>query len=165
MKKFAYRNIRLCTKDCLCLYVCPTGASDTEDSIIDREKCIGCGACAEACPSGAISIVPTEYPPQQAKDDSVAALANQLIRSKAEQEQIAEKIAGETELEGLSRLASAIARSSRLVAEDISRESGYMLPQSKNAHDKLTEWLEHPATEEFPREAARKLLDKIKYNE
>ena len=40
---FAYRNLRLCTKDCLCLYVCPSGATDTENSIIDREKCIGCG--------------------------------------------------------------------------------------------------------------------------
>ena len=30
MKKLiAVRNLRLCTKDCLCLYVCPTGASDT----------------------------------------------------------------------------------------------------------------------------------------
>ena len=35
---FAVRNLRLCTKDCLCLYVCPTGASDTENSIIDRKK-------------------------------------------------------------------------------------------------------------------------------
>ena len=42
--KYAVRNLALCTKDCLCLYVCPTGASDTEDSIIDVCKCIGCGA-------------------------------------------------------------------------------------------------------------------------
>ena len=28
-KRFAVRNLRLCTKDCLCLYVCPTGATDT----------------------------------------------------------------------------------------------------------------------------------------
>ena len=48
-EKYAVRNLRLCTKDCLCLYVCPTGATDTENSIIDTEKCIGCGACAEAC--------------------------------------------------------------------------------------------------------------------
>ena len=40
-KMFAVRTLRLCTKDCLCLYVCPTGATDTENSIIDREKCIG----------------------------------------------------------------------------------------------------------------------------
>lgn len=68
MKKIAVRNIRLCTKDCLCLYVCPTGAADTENSIIDVNKCIGCGVCAQSCPSGAISMVPTEYPPQQPKE-------------------------------------------------------------------------------------------------
>ena len=68
MKMFAFRTVRLCTKDCICLYVCPTGASDTENSIIDVNKCIGCGACANACPSSAISMVPLdEYPPQQKK--------------------------------------------------------------------------------------------------
>ena len=33
----AVRNIRLCTKDCLCLYVCPTGATDTETGQIDAD--------------------------------------------------------------------------------------------------------------------------------
>ena len=46
MKRIAVRNLRLCTKDCLCLYVCPVGATDTEDSVIDVTKCIGCGSCA-----------------------------------------------------------------------------------------------------------------------
>ena len=56
-KRFAVRNLRLCTKDCLCLYVCPTGATDTENSIIDVTKCTGCGACAVARPSGTIAPV------------------------------------------------------------------------------------------------------------
>ena len=70
-KKYAVRNVRLCTKDCLCLYVCPTGATDTENSIIDVSKCNGCGDCADACPSSAISMVPAEYPPQQPKTEAV----------------------------------------------------------------------------------------------
>jgi len=54
----AYRNVRLCGKDCMCLYVCPTGATDTENSIVDVSKCTGCMACVYSCPSGAISMVP-----------------------------------------------------------------------------------------------------------
>ena len=53
-EKYAVRNLRLCTKDCLCLYVCPTGATDTENSVIDPDKCVGCGACAKSCPHRAI---------------------------------------------------------------------------------------------------------------
>ena len=53
-EKYAVRNLRLCTKDCLCLYVCPTGATDTENSVIDADKCIGCGVCLEHCPQGCI---------------------------------------------------------------------------------------------------------------
>jgi len=57
----ASRNIRLCTKDCLCLYVCPTGATDTENGQIDADKCLsGCRVCVDACPSHAISLVPDD---------------------------------------------------------------------------------------------------------
>ena len=54
--KYAVRNLRLCTKDCLCLYVCPTGATDTENSIIDPNKCIGCGICTTKCMFDAIHL-------------------------------------------------------------------------------------------------------------
>ncbi len=149
-KKYAVRNIRLCTKDCLCLYVCPTGATDTENSIIDVTKCIGCGDCAEACPSGAISMVPESFPPQQEKTSDVVNALRALMRSKSEQEGIAAELPG--------KLAAAIEKSNHIMAEDIIRESGYMLPQSQNTINFLKSLLNEENSEEFPRETVEKLL-------
>jgi rubrerythrin/Fe-S-cluster-containing hydrogenase component 2 len=155
-KKYAVRNIRLCTKDCLCLYVCPTGATDTENSIIDVEKCIGCGDCADACPSGAISMVPHEYPPQQQKSDAVVGALKALLRSKAQQENIAAGLPG--------KLAAAIEKSNRIMAEDIIREAGYMLPQSENSQLFLQSLLENNQADEFPKEAVERLIKLLRNN-
>ena len=165
MKKIAVRNLRLCTKDCLCLYVCPVGATDTENSIIDTGKCTGCGLCAEACPSKAISMVPVAYPPQQQKAESVVDAEHLLALNKAREAAAAQQIARETSQDGLYRLATGIARSSRLVAEDILREAGYMLPQSGNAHALLRELMANPPGEGFPMDAARQLLELIPDND
>ena len=153
-ERYAVRNLRLCTKDCLCLYVCPTGATDTENSIIDVAKCIGCGACADACPSKAISMVPYEYPPQQPKTDGVRDALRVIIDSKTEAELVSSKIDG--------RLARAIEKSSRLMAEDLCRESGYMLPQSANARAFLEQILSYP---DIPADIVESLLKTIKFNE
>lgn len=164
MKRVAVRTIRLCTKDCLCLYVCPTGATDTENSIIDVEKCIGCGACADACPSSAISMVPVELPAQQPKKDRVVGTMNALSDVKTKGERMARKLAEDTNDDGMYRLMTALAKSERLIAEDIIRESGYMLPQSANAHDLLEDLVKNPP-EGFPVDTARKLLELIPCNE
>ncbi len=165
MEQKAVRNLRLCTKDCLCLYVCPYGATDTEDSIIDTSKCVGCGACAQACPSGAISMVPTEYPPQQHKTNDVIAVLNNLAQRKADGEKAARQIADSTDKSGLKRLMEALAKSERLMAEDIEREAGFMLPQSGNAHNLLMELIENPPTSDFPKDKAEKILRLVPNNE
>lgn len=165
MKKVAVRNIRLCTKDCLCLYVCPTGATDTENSIIDVNKCVGCGMCADSCPSKAISLVPTEYPAQQQKQDDVISSLNALSSNKMKVATIAKQIAQSTENISLKKLMLAISKSCGLIAEDLLRESGYMLPQSANTHDFLEGLVKNPPTADFPIDIAKQLVNSLDNNE
>ena len=152
--KYAVRNLRLCTKDCLCLYVCPTGATDTENSIIDVNKCIGCGACADACPSSAISMVTKNCPPQQKKEDHVVEALRGLIQSKAQAECIAAELP--------DALSVAVEKSSRLMAEDLCREAGFMLPQSGNTKQFLDAIRSYP---DIPQEEVEFLLKSIHFNE
>lgn len=152
--KYAVRNLRLCTKDCLCLYVCPTGAADTENSIIDPDKCIGCGVCAEACPSGAISMMPKELPPQQPKTEQVTEALRALAQSKAKAESIASQLP--------DTLSEAVAKSSRLMAEDLCREAGFMLPQSANTKEFLEQIKSYP---DIPIDVVEALLHNINFNE
>ena len=156
----AVRNIRLCTKDCLCLYVCPTGATDTETGQIDPNKCIrGCRACVDACPSHAISLVPDGYPPQQEKAAEVLVAMRRLSASKAAQEQLFARLEQSAVSEPARRLFRAMRQSCRLMAEDVLRESGYLLPQSKHVLALLGGELKAAKDEAFPKETVNRLLE------
>ena len=157
----AVRNLRICSKDCLCLFVCPTGATDTETGQIDFSKCIGCGACSKACPSGAISMVPYKYPKQQEKDNEVIDRLKRVINSKVEQEQIAHYIFENSNDEKEKLLAKILMKSNRLITEDLYREAGYMLPQSGNTKKFLEELLEKDNTN---KEDIKKLLELLDFN-
>lgn len=132
----AYRNIKLCSKDCLCLFVCPTGATNNETGQIDFSKCIGCGACANACPARAITMIPNKYPKQQEKNNYVINALLDIAKSKIEEIKLLnglmEKVTDEEK-----KLLKALMHSNVVIIEDLMRESGFMLPQSKNVHDLL----------------------------
>ena len=162
-RMIASRNLRICTKDCMCLYVCPTGATDTETGQIDFARCVGCGDCARSCPNSAISMIPLDYPHQQPKDDKVKEKVRAIARSKAVQEGIARQIAGTTDDPNLRILMKAVRRSERLMEEDLIRETGYLLPQSGEVRMMLESFVANPP-EGFPVEAAKELLSRMRFN-
>ena len=160
----ASRNLRICTKDCMCLYVCPTGATDTETGQIDFARCIGCGDCARSCPNSAICMIPLDYPHQQPKSPSMVRTVRTLTGSKAAQELIARSVMESTDDPDLARLMRGVARSCRLMDEDLIRETGYLLPQSGNVRLMLESLVANPP-EGFPVEAARELLARMRFNQ
>lgn len=158
----AVRNVRLCTKDCLCLYVCPTGATDTETGQIDASKCLsGCRLCVDACPSHAISLVPDDYPPQQEKKTSMRQTLFDLAEDRVAQAQAAATVVAQAQDPVERQLAESIRQSSQLMAEDILREAGYLLPQSPNVRTLLLDLKNKPQAEGFPIAALERLLQLI----
>lgn len=73
-----------------------------------------------------------EYPPQKPKKDDVKAALLTLARSKVKQEVIACRIAEAASSPIRRQIAEAVGKSNRLMAEDLLREAGYLLPQSGN---------------------------------
>ncbi len=162
---YAVRNIRLCTKDCLCLYVCPTGATDTETGQIDAETCIsGCRLCVDACPSHAISLVPEEFPKQQSKTDDVKKALKILSESKTKQEILAFSLEQLSDDPLIKQMSMAIGMSNRIMAEDLLREAGFMLPQSDEIKELLMKLSAESSENDFPKEKVKKLIDILNTN-
>ncbi len=162
MAKFhAYRNLKICSKDCLCLFVCPTGAADNETGQIDFEKCIGCGACANACPARAITMLPNKYPKQQPKQQPVVNQMFKIVNNKIDEIKILKHLLKENKED--EKLLKALIHSNKVMIEDILREAGYMLPQSKNTNDLLNDIKENG--DSTSKDIASKLLDIIEVNE
>lgn len=156
----AARNIRLCTKDCVCLFVCPTGATDTDNGQIDFSKCLdGCRLCVDACPSHAIYLVNDNYTPPQKKSESMKNALLEMATNKMEQEKTAEGIAKESKSPVARQFAKALVNSNRISAEDCLREAGFMLPQSQEVKTVLQSLLDRPQEEGFPKETVERLLE------
>lgn len=163
MAKFHdYRDIKLCSKDCLCLFVCPTGASDTETGQIDFSKCIGCGACANACPSHAITLVPNKMPKQQEKQEEVVKALFKVANTKIDAINKLKTMIKSSSNEEEKRLYKALIHANKVIVEDLMREAGYMLPESKNTHEFLEELKKTTPQQE---NTIQQLLNKLEVNE
>lgn len=156
-KSHAYRNIKLCTKDCLCLFVCPTGATNTETGQIDFEKCIGCGACANACPSRAITMIPNILPKIQPKNNAMVNALFTIADNKIKENQILNDMLNKVPNDE-QKLIKALIHSNTVIIEDLMRETGYMIPQSPKSQELLTKLAANNST-------ANKILETIKPNE
>ena len=163
MDKFhAYRDIKLCSKDCLCLFVCPTGASDTETGQVDFSKCIGCGACANACPSHAITLIPNKMPKQQVKPEEVVKALFKVANTKIDAINKLKAMIKSSSNEEEKRLYKALIHANKVIVEDLMREAGYMLPESKNTHEFLEELKKTTPQQE---NTIQQLLNKLEVNE
>lgn len=160
MSSHAYRNINRCTKDCLCLFVCPTGATDNETGQIDFAKCIGCGACAQACPSRAITMLPNVMPKIQPKSKEMVDELFKIADNKIKEIQILKSLLTEEEKEE-NKLIKALIHSNKVVIEDIMREAEFMIPECPKAHELLVLLSKNTEVQDI----ANKLLEKIEVNE
>ena len=162
MKDFhAYRNIKLCSKDCLCLFVCPTGATNNETGQIDFSKCIGCGACAVSCPSRAITMIPNTMPDSQVKSKKVIDKLFEIANNKISEIEILKYILENSKNED-NRLIKALIYSNKVVIEDLMREADFMLPQGKKSLLLLSKLSKNEETKDIANKLLNDLSNSVK---
>lgn len=49
-------NNESCVACGACADACPCGAIEVKDVAVVNDDCAGCGACVDACPTGAITV-------------------------------------------------------------------------------------------------------------
>ncbi|MGM0509216.1 MAG: 4Fe-4S ferredoxin [Fusobacteriota bacterium] len=127
---FAVRNGSLCTKDCVCLYVCPTGATATEDGSIDKSKCLdGCRLCVDACPSNAIYLLPEKLPVTKKLTDDISEGLYNITKKYGDIYFDLVKTIEKEENKNRRRLMKALAHSTKILSEDGIRGAGYLKPE------------------------------------
>ena len=87
--------------------------------------------------------------------------SSRVAKSKTELEAAAKALAESAESSEQRALAKAIAMSARISAEDLYRESRYMIPQGDEAKALLAGMLAEEQGEDFPRETVEKLLETL----
>ena len=105
-------------------------------------------------------MIPNKYPKQQEKNNYVINALLDIAKSKIEEIKLLnglmEKVTDEEK-----KLLKALMHSNVVIIEDLMRESGFMLPQSKNVHDLLVK-ISH---DENISDIVNILLNKIGVNE
>ena len=99
-------------------------------------------------------------PPQQKKIDTVVKELFVIANQKIEEIKVLKYLLKNTTQESEKRLYKALIHSNKVVIEDLMRESGYMLPQSKISNDFL-----QSLTKGEMKEVANQLLEKIEIND
>ena len=106
-------------------------------------------------------MIPNKMPPQKAKDPKVVQELFKIVNSKIDEIKMLKYLLKENQED--DRILKALIHSNKVMIEDILREAGYMLPQSKNSHDFLEDIKANG--DDTAKDIAAKLLDKIEVNE
>jgi rubrerythrin len=163
---FAVRNITLCTKDCMCLFICPTGATDTEDGKIDAGKCIdGCRLCVDACPSHAIYLVSERFPERALPEKNVLSGLAELLQNKAKMYIKSKIISEKGNSHTQARFFKAFGLSNQILGEDCVREAGDLIPEEKKFIDfiqsKLLQNLFKKNLQNIDEDSIEKILNEV----